>query len=89
MTSPGTNGAGAPDGHGHERVPHRPRHCGEELREAGIRAVAISLDSKDPATHDAFRGLDGVWEKAMQAIGHCRDAGMGVQDQHVGDAVRS
>ncbi len=50
-----------------------------KLREAGIRAVAISLDSKDPATHDAFRGLDGVWEKAVQAIGHCRDAGMGVQ----------
>ncbi len=50
-----------------------------KLREAGIRAVAISLDSKDPATHDSFRGLDGVWERAVQAIGHCRDAGIGVQ----------
>ena len=49
------------------------------LKEAGIRAVAISLDSGDPATHDAFRGLDGVWEKAVRAIGHCRDAGMAVQ----------
>ena len=49
------------------------------LRDAGIRAVAISLDSKDPAIHDAFRGLDGVWEKAVQAIGHCRDAGIAVQ----------
>ncbi len=50
-----------------------------KLREAGIRAVAISLDSNDPVTHDAFRGLDGVWEKAVQAIGHCRDAGIAVQ----------
>jgi radical SAM protein with 4Fe4S-binding SPASM domain len=50
-----------------------------KLRDAGIRAVAISLDSDDPATHDAFRGLDGVWKKAVQAIGHCRDVGVGVQ----------
>ena len=50
-----------------------------KLGNAGIRAVAISLDSKDPATHDSFRGLDGVWERAVAAIGHCRDAGIGVQ----------
>lgn len=50
-----------------------------KLTEAGIRAVAISLDSKDPATHDSFRGLEGVWEKAVKAIGHCRDAGIAVQ----------
>ncbi|MCX6690619.1 MAG: radical SAM protein [Methanoregula sp.] len=49
------------------------------LKEAGIRAVAISLDSKDAATHDSFRGVEGVWEKAMQAIGYCRDAGITVQ----------
>jgi radical SAM protein with 4Fe4S-binding SPASM domain len=51
----------------------------EKLKDAGIRAVAISLDSNDPTFHDAFRGLDGVWEKAVQAIGHCRDAGISVQ----------
>ena len=50
-----------------------------KLKEAGIRAVAISLDSKDPATHDSFRGLEGVWDRAVQAIGHCRDAGITVQ----------
>jgi radical SAM protein with 4Fe4S-binding SPASM domain len=50
-----------------------------KLRDAGIRAVAISLDSKDPAIHDSFRGLPGVWERAVQAIGHCRDAGISVQ----------
>jgi radical SAM protein with 4Fe4S-binding SPASM domain len=50
-----------------------------KLNGAGIRAVAISLDSDDPAIHDAFRGVDGVWKKAVQAIGHCRDAGISVQ----------
>lgn len=50
-----------------------------KLKGAGIRAVAISLDSKDPATHDSFRGLDGVWERAVRAIGYCRDAGIAVQ----------
>jgi radical SAM protein with 4Fe4S-binding SPASM domain len=50
-----------------------------KLSDAGIRAVAISLDSGDATTHDSFRGLDGVWERAIAAIGHCRDAGIGVQ----------
>jgi len=50
-----------------------------KLKEAGIRAVAISLDSKDPASHDSFRGLEGVWERAVKAIGYCRDAGIVVQ----------
>jgi radical SAM protein with 4Fe4S-binding SPASM domain len=50
-----------------------------KLCESGIRAAAISLDSKDPTVHDAFRGLPGVWERAVAAIGHCRDAGIAVQ----------
>ena len=50
-----------------------------KLRDSGIRAVAISLDSKDPEVHDSFRGVDGVWEKAVQAIRYCRDAGITVQ----------
>jgi AdoMet-dependent heme synthase len=50
-----------------------------KLRDSGIRAVAISLDSKDPAVHDSFRGLEGVWDRAVQAIRYCSDAGIGVQ----------
>lgn len=49
------------------------------LKDAGIRAVAISLDSDNPEVHDSFRGLDGVWERAVGALGHCRDAGIAVQ----------
>jgi radical SAM protein with 4Fe4S-binding SPASM domain len=50
-----------------------------QIREAGIKAVAVSLDSASPAIHDTFRGMNGVWEKAVQAIRNCRDEGIGVQ----------
>jgi len=49
------------------------------LKESGIRAVAISLDSADPVLHDSFRGTPGVWKKAIQAIHNCQDAGIHVQ----------
>jgi radical SAM protein with 4Fe4S-binding SPASM domain len=55
------------------------RTTAEQLSEAGIRAVAVSLDSASPAIHDAFRGMNGVWEKAVQAIRNCRDEGIAVQ----------
>jgi AdoMet-dependent heme synthase len=51
----------------------------KRLHEAGIRAVAISIDSADPEEHDSFRGVAGVWEKAVAAIGHCRREGMEVR----------
>jgi len=49
------------------------------LKEAGIRRVAISIDSADPAVHDRFRGLPGAWERAVEGIRHCVRAGIGVQ----------
>ncbi len=55
------------------------RAMAARLRESGIRAAAISLDSADPVTHDTLRGTPGAWEKAVAAIGNCRDEGMGVQ----------
>jgi radical SAM protein with 4Fe4S-binding SPASM domain len=35
------------------------------LAEAGLRYVEISLDSVDPARHDAFRGVAGMWQRAV------------------------
>lgn len=43
-----------------------------ELKDAGLQGAGISLDSLDPAAHDAFRGLPGSWERAMAAIDACR-----------------
>ena len=38
------------------------------LRDAGVRYVEISLDSTDPAKHDAFRGHPRMWERTVQGI---------------------
>jgi AdoMet-dependent heme synthase len=51
----------------------------KKLHEAGIKAVAISIDSADPSVHDAFRGIEDVWERAVQAISFCQDEGISVQ----------
>ncbi|MFQ5990483.1 MAG: radical SAM protein, partial [Candidatus Methylomirabilales bacterium] len=37
------------------------------MRERGIQGASISLDSTDPARHDAFRRLRGAWRGAVQA----------------------
>ncbi len=49
------------------------------LKEAGIKAVAISLDSTDPAIHDTFRGVEGAWDRAVHAIDSCNAAEIPVQ----------
>ncbi len=55
------------------------RTAAARIREAGISAVAISLDSANPAVHDAFRGAAGSWERAVSAIQFCRDEGIAVR----------
>lgn len=40
-----------------------------DIKSAGFRRVAISLDGPDAATHDAFRGLAGAFDQAMAGIG--------------------
>ncbi len=37
-----------------------------ELAAAGVRYVEVSLDSVDPARHDAFRGMPGMWQRAVR-----------------------
>ncbi|WP_292424127.1 radical SAM/SPASM domain-containing protein [Methanoregula sp.] len=55
------------------------RPMAARLKEAGIRAAAISLDSANPAVHDLFRGVSGAWERAVAAIKNCMEEGIGVQ----------
>ena len=38
------------------------------LRDAGVEYFEISLDSVDPAKHDAFRGVTGAWERTVAGI---------------------
>jgi len=38
-----------------------------KLKDAGIATVSISIDSNIPKQHDEFRGIEGAWEKAVNA----------------------
>ena len=50
-----------------------------DLKAAGLQGVGISLDSLDAASHDAFRGLPGSWERAMAALDACRQGDLRFQ----------
>jgi len=44
----------------------------KSLKAAGAMGAGISLDSLDPARHDAFRGCTGSWEKTLAGMDNCR-----------------
>ncbi|MEI8003742.1 MAG: radical SAM protein [Methanothrix sp.] len=46
------------------------------LKEAGLYAVNVSLDSPIEAEHDVMRGREGVFSEAMQAIENALSAGL-------------
>ncbi len=48
-----------------------------KLRKIGLSYVGVSLDGLEK-THDRFRGTKGAFEKAMEGIRNCRDAGIKV-----------
>lgn len=52
------------------------KETAEELAEAGVNRVSISIDSFNPKVHDAFRGIKGAYERAMQALEYVKEAGM-------------
>ncbi len=50
-----------------------------ELRQAGASVVSLSLDGATAATHDAFRGFDGVYAATIEAAAAVRAAGLRLQ----------
>lgn len=46
--------------------------------DCGVKGVGISIDSTDPARHNAFRGGPDAWEYSVRAIDVCRDNGLEV-----------
>lgn len=48
------------------------------LKASGVAAAGISIDALDPVRHDAFRGVSGAWERAVQGIEACRTEGLEV-----------
>jgi radical SAM protein len=51
----------------------------EELRDAGLGRVAVSLDGPDPDTHDAFRRVRGSFANTMKIIDAVVDLGLPLQ----------
>ena len=43
----------------------------KRLKAAGARAMGISLDSLDPAEHDAFRGVEGAYAATLAGLTYC------------------
>ncbi len=52
------------------------REAARRIREADFHSVGISIDSPDPADHDRFRNRPGSFNRAVEALGYLRDAGV-------------
>jgi radical SAM protein len=50
-----------------------------ELRDAGARAISLSLDGSTSAIHDGFRGVDGVFQWTLDAWRAATELGLKVQ----------
>ncbi len=50
-----------------------------KLKHAGIKKVAISLDSSTPEGHDEFRGVKGSWKRVINGIEACKRNNIDVQ----------
>lgn len=60
-------------------TPRLTRPVLTQLRDAGAKAVSISLDGASAATHDAFRAVPGVFDATMEALALVRDLGLRLQ----------
>jgi AdoMet-dependent heme synthase len=55
------------------------RGLATKIHDTGISRVAISLDGAVAPTHDAFRGIPGSHEKAINGLRLLREAGVSIQ----------
>lgn len=60
-------------------TPRLTRAALAELQSAGVRTVSLSLDGATPATHDAFRGIDGVFAATEETIRIVGELGLRLQ----------
>jgi radical SAM protein len=55
------------------------RDAVRRFADAGLVRLALSLDGKDPLTHDRFRGVAGSFTHTLQILDWCREAGLETQ----------
>jgi radical SAM protein len=51
----------------------------EQVRDAGIRRIALSLDAPRPEVHDNFRKVPGSWQRTMDILHRAQEVGLSVQ----------
>ena len=52
------------------------RDAVRRFAEAGLVRLAVSLDGKDGAAHDGFRGVPGSFERTLKILDWCREFGL-------------
>ena len=60
-------------------TPLATREAFDASAEAGVRRLGISLDGADAATHDAFRGWEGSFQRTLRMLADARELGLPVQ----------
>ena len=50
-----------------------------EIKDAGVERISLSLDGAARETHDAFRGVEGTFERTIEAVHRAHKAGLSVQ----------
>ena len=50
----------------------------KELKKSGLDSVYVSIDSADSQKHDSFRGMEGLFHKALAGIKKARSSGLSV-----------
>lgn len=50
-----------------------------KVKQAGIRRLALSLDAPTEVIHDAFRKVDGSWQRTMDILHRAKRVGISVQ----------
>lgn len=55
------------------------RQAIERARDAGVSRMHISLDGPDAASHDAFRGVRGSFQRTCRILGEVQDARLSLQ----------
>jgi MoaA/NifB/PqqE/SkfB family radical SAM enzyme len=48
----------------------------KELKKSGIDRIGVSIDSPYETVHDKLRGVNGIFNKAMEGIKYCRKYGI-------------
>jgi radical SAM protein len=60
-------------------TPLATREAFDAAKQAGVSCLGISLDGADAATHDAFRGWEGSFDRTLEMLGFARELDLPVQ----------